>query len=669
MKWLVFLSFLLFCGCATSPNRTPAQAPAQASKEKEGNYQGFGKESVSAKELEQYAPKPIDPVLRSQIETMLDTRAPSGGALTPDGKNLFFTWNVTGTRQIWKMNNPDAFPTQMTAGENNTILSAITPDGQNLILARDQAGDEFYGIYLQSVKGGALETIYKQAKVRAQPQVISPDGRYLFFIANSESPSSFAIHRYDFKEKKSELIYSEPGQWRVDDIHKDGTLLINDAKSNYFNEYFLYNPEKKTKEPLLGQDEKELYDAMWAPDGKNFFVATHKFGDFIRLYFYTPADKKFEPITADAPMDVKGFRLNRKDRTLLGVSVNDKGYGKVSFYNIKGLTAHGVKKLKPMKLPDLPKNAVQIELGSITPDGRWAMLNVETTQVPNLQLALNIQTKQLRQWGSPSNPELSTKDFVNAALDFYTARDGTRIPMFVWRGPNCEKKVCPVIVDFHGGPEAQSRPGFRTTLQLFLRAGFVYVAPNVRGSDGYGKAWSHADDGPKRLDVLTDIADASVFIKKNWAMDGHVPKVGVMGGSYGGFATLVAMSQFAGIYDAGVAIVGMSDLRTFLSNTAPYRAANRASEYGDLKKDAEALEKLSPAFYVDQVQGPLLIIHGAQDPRVPVGEALQFHKKLRARNVPAELIIFPDEGHGVSKRPNRVLNTGYLIDFFKRNLQ
>lgn len=663
MKLLVFLSFLFFCGCATSPNR----APAQASTEKAG-YKGFGAGSVPTKELEMYAPKPIDPVLRAQIETMLDVRAPSGGRLTPDGKTLFFNWTVTGTRQIWKMNSA-SFPTQMTAGENNTILSGITPDGQTLILARDQSGDEFYGIYLQNAKGGNLETVYKKEKVRAQPQVVSPDGRYLYFIANSESPSSFAIHRYDFKEKKSELVYSEPGQWRVDDVHKDGSLLINDAKSNYFNEYFIYNPDKKTKEPLLGQDEKELYDAAWAPDGKNFFVATHKFGDFIRLYLYNPADKKFEPITPDVKMDVKGFALNRKDRSLLGVSVNDKGYGKVSFYNVKGLTFQNVKKLKPAKIPALPKDAIQVSLSSITPNGQWVVLNVETTQSPNLQYVLNWQTQEMRQWGAASNPEISTKDFVNAALDFYTARDGTRIPMFVWRGPNCMKKLCPVIVDFHGGPEAQARPGFQSTLQLYLQAGFIFVTPNIRGSDGYGKVWSHADDGAKRLDVLTDIADAAVFIKKNWAIDGVAPKVGVRGGSYGGFATLVAMSQFAGTYDAGIAIVGMSDLRTFLNNTAPYRAANRASEYGDLEKDAEALEKLSPSTYVEQVQGPLMIIHGAQDPRVPVGEALQFHKKLRARNVQSELIIFPDEGHGVNKRANRALLTGYMLDFFKKTLQ
>lgn len=672
MKRLVYFAiFATLCGCAPTqrefqsdreiiPMREPAQVPSKPT------YQGTGIDSISAEDLKTYAPRSIDPKLRSQIEKMMDIRAPSGGALTPDGKTMFFSWNVTGVSQIWKIAGPDKFPILMTAGADNTSLVGITRDGQHLILSRDNSGDEFYGLYLQSInEGSELEPIFQKAKVRAEFQKQSPDGRYLYFAANNVDPSSFAISRYDMKEKKVELIFSEKGQWGVDDINSDGTLLLNNQKNNFSNEYFIFNPEMKTKEPLLGQGETEVrYDAVWTPDGKNFLVVTDKFGDFMRLYFYRNGkyfkNNQWEPITPDNKVEVKGMSIN-KDRNLLSLQLNDQGYFKVAYYNPKTL-----KEIKP---PTFPKKGEQINLGSTTPDGRFSVVRVETAQEPTLQYVIDWKAMKVQQWASPSVPETTTKNYVGAKLESYPSRDGTPIPMFVWRAPNCEKKACPVIVDFHGGPESQSRPGFRTTLQLYLSAGFVYVAPNVRGSDGYGKAWLHADDGPKRLRVLFDIPDVANYIKKAWAVNGVAPKVGVMGGSYGGYATLVAMSHFAGVFDAGVAIVGMSDLRTFLGNTSPYRAANRSSEYGDLEKDAGALEQLSPVTFIENVQGPLMILHGAQDPRVPVGEALQFHKKLRDRKVPSELVIFPDEGHGVSKRANRVLLTGYILDFFKKTLQ
>ncbi|HEX2757490.1 MAG TPA: prolyl oligopeptidase family serine peptidase, partial [Thermoanaerobaculia bacterium] len=205
--------------------------------------------------------------------------------------------------------------------------------------------------------------------------------------------------------------------------------------------------------------------------------------------------------------------------------------------------------------------------------------------------------------------------------------------------------------------------------QLFVGAGFVFVEPNVRGSDGYGKAWLDADDGPKRLDIIGDIDDAGKWIRANWGRNGKAPRVGVTGGSYGGYSTLVAMTMFAGTYDAGAAVVGISNLETFLRNTAPYRRILRISEYGDPDKDAETLRKLSPVTYLDRVKAPLLVIQGVNDPRVPAGEAIQIHDLLEKRGVSSPLILFPDEGHGASKRGNLVLQIGHVIRFLEENLK
>ncbi|MBI2645815.1 MAG: S9 family peptidase, partial [Deltaproteobacteria bacterium] len=158
-------------------------------------------------------------------------------------------------------------------------------------------------------------------------------------------------------------------------------------------------------------------------------------------------------------------------------------------------------------------------------------------------------------------------------------------------------------------------------------------------------------------------------IKSQWKKNGKEPKVGIMGYSYGGYSTLIGMTMFGGSYDAGVALVGMSNLFTFLQNTAPYRRKLRMTEYGDPEKEKDILLKLSPITYIDKVKSPLMVIQGASDPRVPVGEALQMYETLQAKQIPSQLIIFSDEGHGSQKRDNRVLEIGHTLRFFKTHLQ
>jgi dipeptidyl aminopeptidase/acylaminoacyl peptidase len=265
--------------------------------------------------------------------------------------------------------------------------------------------------------------------------------------------------------------------------------------------------------------------------------------------------------------------------------------------------------------------------------------------------------------------------FVAARLMSYPARDGTPIPMFVRFPKGCapeENKAadpCPVVVEFHGGPEGQAQPGFSPYTQLFIESGFILVEPNVRGSDGYGKRWLDADNGPRRLDVITDIDDCGKWIRANWGRNGKAPRVGITGGSYGGYSTLVGMTMFAGTYDAGASVVGISNLVTFLKNTSPYRRILRLSEYGDPDKDAEALKKLSPITYLDRVKSPLLLIQGLNDPRVPAGEAVQLHESLEKRGVASRFILIPDEGHGSAKRGNQVIQIGHVLRFFEEHLE
>jgi dipeptidyl aminopeptidase/acylaminoacyl peptidase len=588
---------------------------------------------------------------------MLDLRAPGMGELSPDGKRLFFSWSVTGSSQVWRLDGPDRFPVQLTGGEDSTDLAGLSPDGRTLYLQRDRKGEENPGLYRMDVESGALIPIQHLPGIQTLFAFASADGRYVYFRSNDRKPDAYTIYRYDVAKGTKEPVVTEPGLWRIADHWPDGRLLLRKATGSLWSEYSEWDPATAKLTPMLGQGEREEYDVRYGAGAGEFLVLTPKFGEFRRLYRYQNGE--FKALSGDLRWDVSSFDIDL-GRTKILYTMNEAGYIRLGALDAR---THA-----PLALPKLPE-ADHVFSGATTPDGRFTTLGIVTAKAPRASWIYDWKTGALTRWVIPSTPEIDTRTFTPAALEYYPARDGTKIPMFVRRPARMPQGPNAVVVDFHGGPEGQAQPGFSPYAQLFVDAGFIYVEPNVRGSNGYGKTWLNADNGAKRLDVVTDIEDCARFIRKAWAQDGKAPKIGIMGGSYGGYATLMGMTMFGGAYDAGVSNVGISNLLTFLNNTAPYRRILRTSEYGDPEKDREALLKLSATSYLDRLQGPLLIIQGASDPRVPVGEALQMYEAAAQKQVPSGLIIFPDEGHGAQKRGNRVLQMGHTLLWMQRHLQ
>jgi dipeptidyl aminopeptidase/acylaminoacyl peptidase len=646
---------------------TPAAQDLPKPAERPLVYAGHGADSVPPEVLAQFAPTPIPSDVSRRIQAMLDVRAPIASRVAPDGKALYFAWNVTGTMQVWKVDGPRRFPVQLTGGEDVTRISTITPDGKWLVVLRDRKGEENPGLYLLSTEGGALKEIQHRTKVQTELQQISDDGQILYFRANDVKPDSYAIYKYEIATGKKELAFGEDGLWTAEDIRSDKgstRLLLGKATGALTKEYFEWDETQKKLTPLFGQGEKEEYEAKYASSAGELLVLTSKFGEFRRLYKLGRAKGGPLDVSATTAMtpelshDVASFTIDRPRKNLY-YAVNEGGYTR----------AHAIdaKTLADKKLPALPGED-HVTFGAPSWDGRYVPIHASSARHPTTSSVWDWQTRKLVQWVVPSTPEIDTSKFAVPTLEHFTARDGTKIPMFVRRPASCEAP-CPVVVHFHGGPESQARAGMTVYGQVFVDAGFVWIEPNVRGSDGYGRSWLHADDGRKRLQIITDIEDAAKHVRTAFAHGGKAPKVGVFGGSYGGYSTLVAMTKFAGAYDAGVANVGMSNLLTFLLNTAPYRRALRISEYGDPEKDKDVLLELSPVTYIDKVNAPLLLIQGASDPRVPIGEAIQMHAALEQRGQKTKMIVFPDEGHGTQKRENKVLEIGHTLDFFEVHLK
>ena len=631
----------------------PASADPQTA------YKGHGADSVPAEVVAQYAPKPLPADLARHIQSMMDVRAPGMGQPSPDGTKLYFGWSVTGTPQLWRLDGPNTFPVQLTGGEDRTTLAEVFPDGRTLAIQRDRKGEENPGLYLMPAAGGPLTEVQHLPGIQTLFQFVSEDGKWVYYASNDVKPDSYAVYRWNVAERRKEALVTEPGLWSVGDHRPDGTLLLKKSTGSLTSEYWEWSPATKALRPVLGVGESEEYEGtVYGAAPGELLVQTPKLGEFRKLCRWD--GRTLAPVTGDLRWDVSGFGLDEAKTRVL-YTVNEAGYTR--------LHALDARTFRPVDLPKLPEGADHVYAGATTRDGRFTTIGVETAKAPRTSYVYDWKTGALTRWVVPSAPEIDTTAFAAATLETYPARDGTRIPAFVRRPRGCDPAPCPVIVEFHGGPEGQATPGFSTYAQMFVDAGFVYVEPNVRGSDGYGKTWLDADNGPKRLRVWTDIEDAATWARTAFAANGKEPKVGVMGGSYGGYSSLVAMTRFAGAYDAGVSIVGIGNLVTFLQNTAPYRRILRITEYGDPDKDRDALVELSAVTHIAKLRAPLQIQQGATDPRVPVGEAIQMYEAAKKTGVATELLIYADEGHGAGRRDNQVLMVGHALRFLETYLK
>jgi dipeptidyl aminopeptidase/acylaminoacyl peptidase len=247
----------------------------------------------------------------------------------------------------------------------------------------------------------------------------------------------------------------------------------------------------------------------------------------------------------------------------------------------------------------------------------------------------------------------------------YPSFDGHEIPALFYR-PSGDAAHPPCVVYVHGGPEGQSRPTFVPIIEYLASAGFAVLATNVRGSTGYGRTYMHMDDVRKRMDSVADLAHAAYWLRDTGRADPR--RIAVYGGSYGGFMVLAALTTYPALWAAGVDLVGIANFVTFLEHTGPWRRHLREAEYGSLERDREFLEEISPINQVERIRAPLLVIHGANDPRVPIGEAEQMVARLRALGRTVEFLRLEDEGHQIAKLKNKLVAMPMAVDFLQRHL-
>ena len=348
-----------------------------------------------------------------------------------------------------------------------------------------------------------------------------------------------------------------------------------------------------------------------------------------------------KPLSPELGWNVSYFRLS-EDRSLLAYIVNENGY---STTHLVDLATN-----EPLPVPKVPKGIMTSI--RFSPDNTHIAYSYQSSTTQSDIYMLDRETGEIQRWTKSEVGELDESTLVSEQLTSFETFDGREVPVYVYR-PQTEGPH-PVLIYIHGGPESQYRPGFSSVFQYYVNElGVALWAPNVRGSDGYGKEYLGLDNGVLREDSVKDIGALIDHIATQEDMDSS--RVAVIGGSYGGYMVLASLVKFGDRLVAGVETVGISNFVTFLENTQPYRQDLRRVEYGD-ERDPEMrafLESIAPLNHVDQIATPLLIGQGLNDPRVPASESQQILEAMQAKDVPVAYVLANDEGHGFRKKPNR----------------
>jgi len=303
--------------------------------------------------------------------------------------------------------------------------------------------------------------------------------------------------------------------------------------------------------------------------------------------------------------------------------------------------------------------------GEYSRDDRVLAVTAYGAAAPQDVWLLDLAGGRFRQLTQSSHAGVDLSALIKPELVRYRAQDGLELSGWLYR-PRGASGPAPYVLSFHGGPEGQERPSFRSDYQALLANGIGVFAPNVRGSSGFGKKFVNLDNGELRFAGVRDIKDSADWLVGQGIAD--PARLGITGGSYGGYMTMAGVTEFPDLFKAGVDLFGIVNFATFFQQSEPWMAAISTIEYGDPKTQADLLARLSPIHKLDRIKAALMVQHGANDTNVPVVEAEQIVQTMKTRGVPVEYLLFPDEGHGWRKVPNRVKSTVAMVEFFRKHL-
>jgi dipeptidyl aminopeptidase/acylaminoacyl peptidase len=577
------------------------------------------------------------------------------------------------------------WPEQLTFEPDRVSIVSYSPvpGDSRLLYGRDIGGSEKMQVFLLAEDGSAVCLTEGHEESMHILGRWSEDGEQVLFAANRRHPGLFDLYLQPLPRgagaadggamelSEAEMVWQNDraGYLYHQGFAPDGKrAVVTRVASSFSHELLEIDLESGTCRRLLpveGRSGVRIGACQYAPDGRSVLLITDIDSDYLYVARYDLESETLETLVAP------NWNCERlcvsPDGTKLAYAVNVEG--RQELYVLDLVT--GASQAAPAR-SDGPGVGADDSLVFSADGSRLAFalsLSKRTADVYVWELGDNyVQAKTCSSHGG-----LDTDSFVLPELIEYPTFDQAetdqvrQVPAWFYCPPGAGSEPRPAVVIVHGGPEGQYRPSFNPIAQYLVANGYAVLAPNVRGSTGYGKAYSHLDDVEKRMDSVADLAHAALWLKERDDIDGE--RIAVYGGSYGGFMVLSALTTYPELWAAGVDIVGISNLATFLENTSDYRRAHREAEYGSLTRDRAFLERIAPINHIDRLAVPLIVIHGANDPRVPLSEAEQLVEALRARGVPVEFLVFDDEGHGVVKLHNKLVAYPAIVAFLDRHLR
>ncbi len=584
--------------------------------------------------------------------------------ISPDGHSVAYSTNISGQYNLWVAAlDGSGSSRQVTEFVDLAVRTmAWSPDGAHLAFCADQGGDEQYQIYLVDAAGGDPRRLTtgddRQHELASRP--FSNDGHLLAYSGNDRDPTIQDVIIHDLRDGTDRCVESTTGflltpiAFSPDDSH----LLVIGARSNTDSDACVVDlgAAVPTLDVVTAHDgEVKNVPAAWAADTSAFYFTSDSGGEFSTVFVFDLGDRSAEPFQ---PAQGSGWDLEAlavsEDSSAVVWTLNERG--------ISVLHRHADDDVTRCELP-----AGVISPFDVAVDGRSAVMLLSTAARPTEVVVADLTNGTPPRYLTESRPP-ALKRFtpIEPQLVEYPTHDGRDVPGWLFR-PSGDGPF-PVMLSIHGGPETQERPtyAYAGLYQYLLASGIGVFAPNVRGSSGYGRSYQtliHRDWGGAELG---DFECANGYLRSlSWVDD---ERIAVFGGSFGGFAALSCVSRLPDLWAAGVSVVGPSNLHTFVRSVPPTWRALMTTWVGDPESDAELLTERSPLTYADDIVVPLMVIQGANDPRVAKAESDQIVDSLRSRGVEVRYDVYDDEGHGFTKRENEIAALGDIAEFLIRHL-
>ena len=595
------------------------------------------------------------------IEQFMNTVAITGASFSPDESRILFSSNKTG---IW-----NAYTIPVTGGEWTPVTRSTTdstysvgyfPKDDRVLFTRDQGGNELNHLYVRTPDGQEKD-LTPGVKLKALFAGFTPDGAAFWVGSNERDPRFFDIYRYDAKSYARTLFYENKDGFFPGAVSDDGKwVALSKVTTTSNTDIYLWNAgTKQTTHLSPHKTDAQYQPATFDPESKHLYYTTNDGSEFMRLRRYALADGRHEDVEK-ADWDISGVSFSKTGKYRV-LAINEDGRAAIRITE----TATG----KPIELPYVPSGAIA---GVTIGDSESTIaFYVNGDRSPNDLYFMKRGVEKPVKLTSSLNPEIDPSDLVDTQVVRFKARDGMTIPNILWKPHQATAAdKAPAIVWVHGGPGGQTTRGYSAVIQYLVNNGYVVLGINNRGSSGYGQTFFSADDQKHGREPLWDCVDAKKYLASLPYVDAN--RVGIVGGSYGGYMVLAALAYQPDVFDAGVDLFGVSNwVRTLESIPAWWEAQRTAlyAEIGDPVKQKQMLHDISPVFFGDRIRKPIMVLQGANDPRVLKAESDDVVAAVKKNGVPVEYVVFSDEGHGFTKKKNQIDGYSAMLKFLDKYLK